>query len=263
MSLGLASGCPWDAVVVLLYSTEDQFTYEHWDYNFGGVFKDKRLREAFTKCLPRQQIIDNLIKPQNPDAKILQSRFIFPFQKEYSQFETGVGGEAYNTVDIPGAKALLTQAGKIGLPVRIGWRKDPEALNQRRADTVALVKASCDQAGFKVIDSGTPSFFDKEWPAGNWDVDMFAWIGSPTVTGSNDTFKTGGGQNPGKYSNKEVDALLDKLATTLDREGQVAILKQIDTALWTDLATIPLFAHPGIVATTSNAEGVTYNATQA
>jgi len=83
------------------FSTEDQFTYEHYDFNIGGAFKDKRLREAFAKCLPRQQIIDNLIKPQNPDAKILESRFIFPFQDEYSQFETGVGGEKYNTVDIP------------------------------------------------------------------------------------------------------------------------------------------------------------------
>ena len=244
------------------FSTEDQFTYEHYDFNFGGAFKDKRLREAFAKCLPRQQIIDNLIKPQNPDGKILESRFIFPFQDEYSQFETGVGGEKYNTVDIPGAKALLAAAGKNGQTVRIGWRKDPENLNQRRADTLALVKASCEQAGFKIVDSGTPDFFDKQWPAGNWDVDMFAWIGSPTVTGSNDIFKTGGGQNPGKYSNKEVDGLLDKLATTLDRTEQVSILKQIDSALWTDLATIPLFAHPGIVATTSNAEGVVYNATQ-
>jgi len=148
------------------------------------------------------------------------------------------------------------------MTVRIGWRKDPENLNQRRADTVALVKASCEQAGFKIVDSGTPDFFDKQWPAGNWDVDMFAWIGSPTVTGSNDIFKTGGGQNPGKYSNPQVDKLLDQLATSLDRDDQVSILKQIDTQLWSDLATIPLFAHPGIVATTSSAEGVVYNATQ-
>jgi peptide/nickel transport system substrate-binding protein len=242
------------------FKTSDQFSFEHFDFSFKGQFKDKTLREAFTKCMPRQQIVDNLIKPQNPNAKIVQSRFLFPFQPAYKDFETGVGGEKYNTVDIAGAKALL--AGKTPT-VRIGWRKDPAALNKRRADTVALLQASCGQAGFKVVDVGTPTFFQKEWPAANYDVAMFAWSGSPIVTGSNDQYVTGGGNNPNGYSNPEVDKLIKQLSGELDKDKQVAILKQLDTVLWTDLATVPLFAFPAVLATTKNAEGVEYNATQA
>ena len=48
----------------------------------------------------------------------------------------------------------------------------------------------------------------------------------------------------------------------LDKDKQLALLKQIDTLLWTDLATIPLFAFPDIVATDKKVENVEMNATQ-
>ena len=92
---------------------------------------------------------------------------------------------------------------------------------------------------------------------------MFAWAGSPLVTGSTDIYLTGGGQNPGKYSNPEVDKLLKQLNAELDTTKQTAIQKQIDTILWTDLATIPAYAFPAMLATTPNATGMEFNATQA
>jgi peptide/nickel transport system substrate-binding protein len=246
------------------FSTSDQFSFEHLDFNFTGAFKDRDLREAFAKCVPRQQIIDNLIKPVNPEAKIFQSRFIFPFQDAYSQFETGVGGNAYDKTDIPGAKQLVDKAGKgKKVRVRIGWRKDPQQLNKRRADTIALIQASCNQAGFNVVDAGTADFFENAWPAGNFDVAMFAWSGSSLVSGNTSIYKTGGGQNPGKYSNKSVDDALSAVNQELDVDKQTVLLKQMDTTLWKDLATIPLFAFPAVVATSTNAEGVVYNPTQA
>jgi peptide/nickel transport system substrate-binding protein len=245
------------------YSTGDQFTYEHLTLNFKTVFKDKAVREAFAKCVPRQQIVDNLVKPMNEKAGLQQSRWVFPFQPAYGEFENGVGGEKYNTVDIPAAKKLLSDAGKTGTTVRIGWRKDPEAINQRRVDTIALIKDSCEQAGFKIKDTGTAKFFEVQAPDGDFDAGLFAWIGSALVTGSNDIFRSKGEANYGKYDNAQVDKLLGDLAKELDTDKQLALIKQVDTILWTDLAQIPLFAFPGVVATTPDAEGVVYNASQA
>jgi peptide/nickel transport system substrate-binding protein len=242
------------------FSSADQFSFEHIDFSQKGEFKDKTLREAFALCIPRQQILDNLIKPQNPNAKLMQSRYIYPFQKSYSQFETGVGGEKYNTVDIAKAKQLL--GGKTPT-VRVGWRKDPQALNKRRADTISLLQASCGQAGFKVVDAGTPTFFSKEWPAANFDVALFAWAASSLVSTSAGTYNTGGGNNPYGYSNPEVDKLLTQLNGELDKDKQVQIEKQLDTTLWTDLFSVPLFAFPAILATAKNVDGIKYNSTQA
>jgi peptide/nickel transport system substrate-binding protein len=244
------------------FSTHDAYTFEHVDFNFRGAFADKNLREAFAKCIPRQQIVDNLIKPQNPNANILQSRYVFPFQPSYSQFENGVGGEKYNTVDIAGAKQLLAAAGKTGLTVRVGWRKDPAQINKRRVDTLALIAASCKQAGFNVVDAGTADFFEKALPEGNFDVAMYAWIGSPLVTGSSAIYVSKGDSNYDKYASPTVDSLTSQLNSETDTTKQVDLMKQIDTQLWTDLATIPLFAHPGLLATSPDVEGVEYNATQ-
>lgn len=244
------------------FSTHDQYTFEHLDFNFRGVFADKNVREAFAKCVPRQQIVDNLIKPQNPNAKILQSRYIYPFQPQYAQFENSVGGEKYNTVDIEGAKALLATAGKPAVTVRVGWRKDPAAINKRRVDTLALVAASCKQAGFTVVDTGSADFFEKALPEGNFDVAMYAWTGSPLVTGSSAIYITNGESNYQKYSSPQVDSLTSQLNAEIDTAKQDELMKQIDTQLWTDLATIPLFAFPGILASSPDVEGVEYNATQ-
>jgi peptide/nickel transport system substrate-binding protein len=206
--------------------------------------------------------VDNLVKPTNENAEILESRFAFPFEARYADFQGAVGDD-YQTVDVEGAKALLAETGKTGLEVRIGWRKDPEAVNKRRADTVALVQASCNQAGFNVVDAGTPDFFDAALPDGNFDVAMFAWAGSPLVTGSNSIYNTDGESNFGKYSNPEVDKIFADLAQEIDLDAQNELLKQADTILWQDLATIPAFAFPGLLATSPDAEGVVYNATQA
>ena len=244
------------------FSTQDQYTFEHLDFNFRGDFKDKNLREAFAKCVPRQQIVDNLVKPQNPNANILQSRYVFPFQPDYSKFETGVGGEKYNTVDIPGAKQLLAEAGKPSVTVRVGWRKDPAQINKRRVDTLALVAASCKQAGFNVVDAGTADFFEKALPEGNFDVAMYAWTGSPLVTGSSAIYVTKGESNYQAYTSPVVDQATSQLNEEIDTAKQVDLMVQIDKQLWTDLATIPLFAFPGILATSPDIEGVEYNATQ-
>jgi peptide/nickel transport system substrate-binding protein len=247
----------------IVYSPEDQYAFEHLDFNFGTVFADEKVRKAFAKCVPRQQIVDNLIKPQNADAQVMQSNFIYPFQPEYGEYIQGTGADAYSQQDIAGAKKLLEEADKVGTTVRIGWQKDPKALNKRRADTIALLQNACTQAGFTIVDAGTDTFFDKEWPAGTWDVSMFAWSGSPLVTGTDGRYDTDGAENRGKYSNEDVDDLITERDQETDRSRQLALQKQIDTLLWRDLATIPLYTFPGIYAAATDITGVQYNATQA
>jgi peptide/nickel transport system substrate-binding protein len=242
------------------FTTGDQYTFEEFDFNFRSAFKDKTLREAFAKCAPRQQILDNLIKPVNPQAKLMQSRFVYPFEAAYADFETSVGGEKYNTVDIAGAKALL--AGRTPT-VRIGWRKDPDKINKRRADTLALLQASCAQAGFKIVDAGTPTFFEKEAPGGIFDVAMYAWAGSPVLSGMASIFSPDAGDNYGHYNNPAVSAVFQQALAETDVTKRRTLLKQLDTLLWTDLVNIPLFAFPAVFATAKNVQGMEFNATTA
>lgn len=235
----------------------DDFTYEHLDFNFAGAFKDPELRKAFALCVPRQTIVDNLIKPVNPNAVVMNSRYAFPFQPDYEDVAGAITDGTYDEVDIAGAKAIVdAKGGKV--PVRIGYQTP----NPRRTAEVALIRDSCNQAGFDVQDAGQEDFFGNGLANGNFDVALFAWSGSPLVTGSSSTFVTNGGNNNGKYSNPEVDKLIAELDVTPDVEEQRELIKEIETILWNDLATIPLFAFPGVIAYVSNLEGVVYQPSQ-
>jgi peptide/nickel transport system substrate-binding protein len=247
-----------DSVVV---ETADQFTWEHLDFNFGvEKLQDPRVRQAFALCVPRTLLVDNLIKPQNPEAIVQNSRYFQPFQSAYSEVVEQLPIEQYAETDVEGAAALLAEADATGMDITIGYI----AGNQRRAEQFALIKASCDEAGFNIIDGVSPTFFDDggELDSGNFDVAMFAWAGSPLVSGSSSTYITDGGNNEGNYSNAEVDALLAELDQTADQDAQQDLIVQIETILWNDLATIPLFTFPGLLAYSSNAQGVVFNASQ-
>jgi peptide/nickel transport system substrate-binding protein len=235
-----------------------RYDYEHLDLNVKGAFADRTLREAFARCVPRQQLVDRLVKPVYPAAGILESRFVLPFQPAYPAFQAA--GRGFDTVDVAGAQRLL--AGRRPT-VRVGWRKDPEQLNQGRLDTVALLKASCGRAGFTIVDAGTPTFLDRELRAGAFDVAMFSWTGSPTIIGDSDIYTTGGPGNFTGYSNRQVDRLFAKLSRELDPGRQAALLRQIDGQLWADLATIPLFAYPALTATSRDVSGIVPNPTLA
>jgi peptide/nickel transport system substrate-binding protein len=236
-------------------TTADSFTWEHLDFNFRGEFRTAALREAFAKCVPRQQIVDTLVKPLNPDAGIQQSRFLLPFQPGYSKLAAAGGGEAYDTVDLAGAKRLLETRDKLGAKVRIGYQSpDPE----RKAE-VEEIRQSCDQAGFKVIDDSSPDFFAGDYRTGRFDVALFAWNGTPLITQYYSTYISRGAQNKGHYSSPEVDLLLRQLYSELDSGRQQQLVTQLDTTLWSDLATIPLFVHPAVLATAPDVTGVDYN----
>jgi peptide/nickel transport system substrate-binding protein len=239
-------------------TTGSSFQYEHLDFSFRGVFKDRSLREAFAKCVPRQEIVDKLVKPMNPAATIQQSRFVLPFQPNYAHFENLTGDEDYDTVDLAGARRLL--AGRRP-KVRLGWHRNPSAPNKRRADTVLLIQSSCEKAGFDIVDAGTPTFMDQEWVSGNYDIALFSWTLSVDTVGQNARFETGGGLNTMGYGNSEVDSLLRRQTTELDPARQVAIAQRIDLLMWNDLSTIPLFALPAVVATAKGVTGVRYNPT--
>ena len=235
-------------------SMHDSFTWEHLDFNFRTAFKSKNLRRAFAKCLPRQQIVDNLIKPENPGAQILQSRFLLPFQPGYSHV-VNQGGQAYNTVDIAGAKKILQDEGKVGMKVKIAYQTP----NPRRKAEVDLIRDFCGQAGFKVVDGGTSTFFGGSLDRGDFDVALYAWTGSPLVTQSYTRYMTNGSQNSGGYHSPAVDQLLKQLYSELNPASQLQLESELDAQLWTDLATIPLFSFPALLATDPQMKGVQYN----
>ena len=241
--------------------TGDQLTWEHVDYNRGegSVFADSpELREAFALCLPRQQIVDNLIKPIYADAQVMNLREVFPFQDKYQEVVDEAYPKEMDEPNIEKAKELVEKSGVSKPTVRLGY----QAGNQRRTETVALIKSSCDQAGFDVQDANSPVFFKEVMPAGDYDAALFAWSGSGQKASGANIYQSDGAQNQQSYNNPEVDAAWDKLATSLDENEQLEQVKTIEKLLWEDFQAIPLYAHPGLVGHKADVANVRDTAAQ-
>ena len=241
--------------------TGDQLTWEHVDYNRGegSVFADSpELREAFALCLPRQQIVDNLIKPIYADAQVMNLREVFPFQDKYQEVVDAAYPKEMDQPNIEKAKELVEKSGVSTPTVRLGY----QAGNQRRTETVALIKSSCDQAGFDVQDANSPVFFKEVMPAGDYDAALYAWAGSGQKASGANIYQSDGAQNQQSYNNPEVDAAWDKLATSLDENEQLEQVKTIEKLLWEDFQAIPLYAHPGLVGHKADVANVRDTAAQ-
>ncbi len=236
--------------------TGTQYVWEHFDFNFNTAFGNRDVREAFAKCLPRQQMVANLIQPLVPEAVVLNNRMNQEFEEGYID----QSGGQFDEVDIEGAQALLEGSGEtLPIDVRIGWFDNGG--NQRRTDQVALAVESCNQVeGFNVMDNGSETFFDVELSAGDWDIAMFAWAGSPLKSGTTALYGCEGSYAiAAGYCNPEVDEVIAAIDSELDAATQVDLANQLDQLLWDDLFSIPVFSFPGVAAWSDNAENVVYN----
>lgn len=242
-------------------ATGDTLTWEHLDYNFNaGPFADSLpLREAFAYCVPRQKIVDDLIKPVNPDAVVMNAREVFPFQDTYNEVVEASYDGRYDEVDLDKAKAKFEESGVASpVTVRIGY----SAPNPRRADEVAAIADSCRDAGFNVVDAGSPDFFDTVLPNNDYEVALFAWAGSGQKASGQNIYASTGQQNYGGYSDATVDEAWNALASTVDEDEQLEQVKVIEKQLWDTLYGIPVFAHPGVAAYSSSLDNVRKTATQ-
>ncbi|MBD7997029.1 MULTISPECIES: ABC transporter family substrate-binding protein [Oerskovia] len=235
-------------------------TYEHVDLQFsnGGPFdpvtyggdaeKAKKVRQAFLKTVPRQQIIDNLIKPLNPDAEIRNSYTTVPGSPAYDDIVAANGQSQYDQVDIEGAKALLAEAG-VTSPVSVRLLFDPN--NTRRVNQSQLITESAALAGFTV----TPYQVQTDWGTdlssakSFYDAALFGWQSTSTaVTESDANYRTGATNNHYGYSNPEVDALFDELQTETDPAEQTRILGDVEKHLVDDAFGVTIFQFPGVTA---------------
>ncbi len=229
-------------------------SYDHVDLNFGSdVFADPAVREAFLKTIPRQQILDQIVRPVVEDAEVVNSQLFLPSEQAYEDAvaRNGAAEKFPAEPDVEGARELL--AGRTPT-VRILYNNE----NPVRVDTFALIKESAEQAGFTVEDLGDPNWGEK-LPEGNYEASLFGWVSPGVGTEAlTQIFKTGGGGNYNDYSNPEVDTLATDARVTVDEEERLQKMYEMDKLVMEDAYGLPLFQNPGFFAVAQDVEGVEY-----
>lgn len=230
-------------------------TYEHIDLQFdqskSGNFNNPLIREAFMKVIPRQEIVDKLIKPLQADAEVRNSQVFLPGAEGYDESVAENGSLDYMEVDIEGAKALLAEAGVTNPEVCMLF----SSTNPRRANEFLLIQQSGALAGFNVTDCSSPDWGGLLGTPGAYDASLFGWQSTSlgVTNGPPPTYTTGGINNLNFYSNPEMDKLTEALGKEFDPAKQIDIMKQIDKLLWDDFYGVTIFQFPAVTAYDQNA----------
>lgn len=250
------------------FVTTEEATFEHIDLAVanGGPFdpatyggdaeKAKLVRQAFLHLVPRNEIVEKLIQPLNPEAAVRNSFTQIPGSPMYDAVvEANDMATTYADVDVEAATALIQQAGvATPIDVRILFAKS----NVRRQNEFVLIQDSANASGlFNVIDASSDEWGSLLSDTSVYDACFFGWQSTSTaVTESDANYRTGGGNNFYGYSNPEVDALFDQLQVSTEAAEQEQLLAQIEKFLVDDAFGLTIFQFPGISAWSSNLQGV-------
>jgi peptide/nickel transport system substrate-binding protein len=258
-------------------------SFEHLDFNVRKPhLAQKAVREAIATALDRSLLVRATVGQIDPAARVLNNRIYLTSQPEYE----ATNGGRYEHSDVPAARRLLEGAGYAvgadGVYVKNGARLSLELMttpgNRLRMNAVDVIAAQLRRAGFAIRTSVNPDIFGGKDSAtslesGRFDMALYSWVGGPFVTGNESLYASPRGESIGQNytrgGDRRVDRLFEQLAVETHPATIVAIANRIDTLLWENLFTIPLFQRPIIaahhravanVAINASSDGLAWNA---
>ncbi|MFJ3031772.1 ABC transporter family substrate-binding protein [Rothia terrae] len=239
--------------------TQPDQSYDHVDLNMveGSPFADENVRKAFLLTIPRQDIVNKLIKPMESDASVLNSQlYVLSDKENYDKSVENNNSSEYPSdnmdENISKAKELL---GSKTPTVRILYNNK----NANRVNSYQMIKESAEKAGFKVEDKGTEDW-SEQLPTGKdgaYDASIFGWVSSGVGNSTlGQIFKTGASSNFTSYSNATVDAAADDIMKTTDQSKIEQLKQSADAELFKDAYGLPLFQSVAVASYNDAITGV-------
>ena len=260
--------------------TKVGYTYEHIDFQFGKdghpALKQPYVRQALIQGMNRTQVAGALYGEISKGLPALQSLIYKPFETPYAKnFQQW----RFNQAKVI---SLLKSKGCTGGPDRpssgndkifscpnvgkLSFRFFTTTGNQLRALTFEIIQRQLKSVGIELV----PRFqtagvmFGTTLPSRDWDLMLFAWVGSPSSSITvKDILGCGGDQNDGAYCNRALTKVLTQVSTTLDAGERAKLLNAAELKyVAKDIPSIPMFARPLYTINAAKVKGVGVNPTQ-
>ncbi|HEV7259800.1 MAG TPA: ABC transporter substrate-binding protein [Bosea sp. (in: a-proteobacteria)] len=204
--------------------------------------KDKRVRQALSLSIDRkvltQVVFDGLyapvVQPFPPTSPYVSAAFPVPAR------------------DVAKAKALLKEAGHSKVSVEVFITNNPV-----HAQIGQVIQAMAAEAGIDVQIKSTEFASQlRDQQQGKFQLSRVGWSGRSDPDGNLHQFvTTKGNQNDGKYSNAEVDRLLDQARTIYDPAERKKLYDAAQVILQDELPLIYLYNETVFFAMRSNISG--------
>jgi peptide/nickel transport system substrate-binding protein len=184
-------------------------------------FNNPKVREALNYALDRNEIIQGALFGAGVPGG--------PLSPALTDWAVDVKSFPCYATSAAKAQQLLKDAG-FTAPVAVSLMVLPR---QDIKDTAQVVQQQLNKAGFKV-EIKTPELgaFIQDWRNSNFDLFASTNAGSPDPDDYfYRTFRTGGSTNVFKYSNPEIDTLLDRARATVDPAARKADYTKVQNML--------------------------------
>ena len=233
-------------------------------FAMAGGQKAADLRKAFLLAYPRQDIVDKLLKPVNPDTVVLGSVINLPGNPQYEHTAALNGMAAYNagTQAQRTAQALALvkkwypSAGKTTpVAVNLLWGSPG---NTRRTSEAALIIAAEAAVGFKVTAPATAGWGGK-LTATQYDAHFFIFdqTANPQDAQACGIFQSTGGSNYTGINDPAIDkACVALQSATLPASTVTRLRIQIEQAVAKDAFFLGIFQNPEVTAFNSQLSNV-------
>jgi peptide/nickel transport system substrate-binding protein len=212
------------------------------------MFRDVRVRQAISKAIDRKAIIDTVWLGRGR----LNAGLSLP-DPSYALPEAELG--RLFARDLEGARRLLKEAGKEqGFNFEIVC---PTGLSGAWISLSELVQANLKDIGIGVtIKPGDTATWAAAQSSGNFQVTTGTFGGAAPNGWLYTRYYSGGGQNWSKYSDPEMDRLIDQQAVMAkDPEGRKKILQDIQHKIINDAVYIPLLMYDAPIVTLPELKG--------
>ena len=237
-----------DPDVDVVQGPSSRVIYLHFDHagepspgvdGTGGKnpFKDVRVRKAVSLAIDRALIVDRIMGGLAVPARQLVPDFMRGTDPDIS----------LETPSLDEAKRLLAEAGyPDGFKLILGTPNDRYINDSKIAQAVAQMLT---RAGIVTeVDAMTKSVFFSRRNKYEFSLYLAGWgasgagMASPlrALVASQNKDKGLGGTNRGRYSNPELDAVIEQALTTVEPAAHDALLRQASGIVVEDVAILPL-----------------------
>jgi peptide/nickel transport system substrate-binding protein len=244
-------------------------TLEHLDFNEtakGGMplLRAPWFRQAIAYSIDRNALVKQLFATLNPKLTPLHNLTYTNNQAEYKpHFQV----YTYN----PSKVASLMQGhgcskGGDGIWVCSGTRASLKfgttAGNKLRELAQEIMQAQAKNAGIELVPNNSPSrIFFPQVSDFNYQVALFAWVGTGDPIGQIDIYGCGGESNWKGYCSNKVTSLLRQSDSELDPQKRINLVNQADQIMALNVPTLPLYQKPTYFAFKSKLHGARDNPT--
>lgn len=228
-------------------------TLEHIDFNQqlkGGMplLRAPWFRQAVSYSIDRTAMVKQLFKTLNPKLTPLQNL-------TYGNSQKGLYKPHFSAYKYSPAKVTqimqkhgctkgsdgIWSCGGVKAAIKFGTTSG----NRLRELALEIMQAQAKNAGIQFIPDSEPSrLFFPRVSDGNYQMALFAWVGSGDPAGQVDIYGCGGESNWKGYCSNKVTKLLRDGDAELDPTRRAALVNTADAIMALNVPTLPLYQKP-------------------